>query len=140
MTELNYTSDTSYDLERPNPDDAGLDLTSNANISIPAGGRAQIPTGYRFAFPKGHYATIESRSGLFFKHGIEAFRGIIDQGYRGEIIVGLKNTSNKRYDVLKGDRIAQLILHPQATFTLNKIEEFTTATSRGNSGFGSSGY
>jgi dUTP pyrophosphatase len=72
--------------------DAGFDLFSNEHVELPAGGQMLVKTGYIFEFPEGYYAQIYPRSGLGAR-GIDAFVGTIDNGYRGEIMVVLRNFS-----------------------------------------------
>lgn len=140
MTHLHYTSNTNYTLTKSHPTDAGIDITSAENTSIPARSRAAIHTGIKIELPPGTYAEVGSRSGLFFRHGIEAFPGIIDADYRGEIIIGLKNLSDYRYDITKGDRIAQLLIHPVLDVQITQVDQLVTSTARGESGFGSTGH
>lgn len=140
MTTLHYTSETCYELSKSHPTDAGIDITSAENVSIPARGRSSIHTGIELELPQGTYAEIGSRSGLFFRHGIEAFSGVIDADYRGEVIIGLKNLSDYRYDITKGDRIAQLLIHPVMDVQITEVDQLVTSTSRGTAGFGSTGH
>ena len=152
---------------RANPTDAGLDIYALEDIIIPPTesvrsatfkkllnnpdkpyvleryrfikiGQAKIPTGLAVEIPQGYYGKVASRSGLAFKSGIVAFDGTIDSSYRGEIGVLLYNTTDKPYQVRKGDRIAQLIILPCAL--LDPVEVFELSESdRGTNGFGSSG-
>lgn len=86
------------------------------------------------------YTQIHSRSGLASK-GIFAVGGVIDLGYRGEIIVLLHNSTDAEYFVSKGDRVAQLIFHRitnSVKWVENVVSEYNF-TERGDKGFGSSG-
>ena len=123
---------------------AALDLRAaleGGNVSIPAGGRALIPTGIAISpETEGVVAIVAARSGLAIKHGITLSNGIgvIDSDYRGEIQVGLINTSDKEFRVNDGDRIAQLMFMP--VLTANLIASDTLdQTGRGAGGFGSTG-
>src|SRR5437588_5915367 len=106
---------------------------------MPPNERMAISTSITVATPPGTYARIASRSGLAVKHSIDIGAGVIDQDYRGEIKVILINRSKYPSLVRPGDRIAQLILekillaNPEETEALDK-------TTRGNKGFGSTGY
>jgi dUTP pyrophosphatase len=152
---------------RANLTDAGLDLYALEDVEIPPThrtkfinatkqfdecdipvytpeyhfvtiGQAKIPTGVAVEIPAGHYGKVSSRSGLAFKHGIFSFDGTIDSGYRGEIGVLLYNTTDKSYQVKKGDRIAQLLIIPCAMLEPVEADELTVAD-RGEKGFGASG-
>ena len=51
------------------PGDAGADLRSAVDITIPAQGRELVATGIRLALPEGHVGLIWPRSGLAVKKG-----------------------------------------------------------------------
>lgn len=119
--------------------DAGADLYSIEHASIPPLSRQIIRTGIAIEIPNGMYAKIAPRSGLAVKHGIDILAGIIDSGYRGEICVVLYNTDkDKSFDVLPGDRIAQLIFHKYIHPIFLETQELSS-TERSKKGFGSSG-
>src|SRR5271169_5156107 len=94
--------------------DAGCDLVAVESRTLaPGGGRAMVPTGPRLAIPEGYAGFVLRRSGLASRHGVTCANapGLIDPGYRGEIIVALVNLDPESdYHVEKGDRIAQLVV------------------------------
>src|SRR5687768_12169 len=96
------------------PGDAGLDLLSTLAVRLqPRGGRAVVPTGIAVAIEPGHVGLVMPRSGLARDHGVTVLNGpgVIDSGYRGEIVVLLVNLdASAEYSVRRGDRIAQLVL------------------------------
>jgi dUTP pyrophosphatase len=97
--------------------DAGIDLLARSGVTLePGGGRALVPTGLALNAP-----------------------GLIDPGYRGEVGVILVNTDpTERYEVHRGDRVAQLLLvsFETATFvSAAALEE----SERGEGGFGHTG-
>jgi dUTP pyrophosphatase len=119
--------------------DAGYDVHSLIDINIAPGDVVDIDTGMSVVAPEGYYFTVEGRSSMY-KSGVVPFRGIIDSGYTGPMIVSLMNVGKKGYHISRGDRIAQLVLHEliQADFVqVDKISD--TYNIRGNQGFGSSG-
>jgi dUTP pyrophosphatase len=122
--------------------DAGCDLVAVESCTIAAGGgRAMVSTGISVAIPEGHGGFVLPRSGLAAKHGVTCINapGLIDSGYRGEVMVALVNLDpTHAYEVKKGDRIAQLVVLavPLARFTI--VDELPAAD-RGEGGFGSSG-
>jgi dUTP pyrophosphatase len=122
--------------------DAGCDLVAVASCVIVAGGgRAMVPTGLSVAIPAGHGGFVLPRSGLAAKYGVTCINapGLIDAGYRGEVIVALVNLDPTRdYEVKKGDRIAQLVVLAVPFATFASVDELPEAT-RGEGGFGSSG-
>ncbi len=78
------------------------------------------------------------KSGLATKHDIAVHNGVIDNGYRGELIVHIYNHSDKEYTFKKNDKIAQAIIRELHVFELEEVSELSD-TSRGSSGFGSTG-
>lgn len=64
---------------------------------------------------------------------------MIDSDYHGEIRVILANDGTNEYTVNPGDRIAQLMFQPVVQVSLALVENFSTATRRGEGGFGSTG-
>ncbi len=124
------------------PGDAGADLVASESIRLEPGQRALVGTGVRIALPDGYLAFVVPRSGLAAKHGITIVNapGTVDAGYRGEIKVALLNTDTQRaYDVVAGDRIAQLIVLPVPRARFIPVEELPDSP-RGDGGFGSTGY
>lgn len=122
--------------------DSGYDVTAVERTLIPARGAAIVPVGLKLGqVPPSFWIRIESRSGLQFKHNIRAFNGIIDNNYRGDLGVRLINDSDVDYEVVKGDRVAQLVLYPLIVVTDENVEfaDEATETARGEKGFGSTG-
>ena len=122
---------------------AAMDLHAclDAPVTIPAGGRAVIPTGLAIALPSADYvALVFARSGLGIKHGIAPANcvGVIDSDYRGEILVGLQNSSDADYTIQPADRIAQLMITPVVQAQIHMVDDLGE-TVRGSGGFGSTG-
>ena len=99
--------------------DAGVDLLARESVMIaPSGGRVLIPTGVAMAIPEGYAGFVQPRSGLALRHGVTCLNspGLIDSGFRDEIKVLLINTDPQaRYQVERGDRIAQLVIQKVET-------------------------
>lgn len=123
--------------ERAHDTDAGLDLKSPINITVPARGSAIIDTGVHIQLPPGTAGMLKSKSGLNVKHGITS-EGVIDEGYTGSIVVKLYNHGEKPYQVKRGDKISQLVIVPVLLPTLVKVESLPESE-RGDNGFGSTG-
>jgi len=119
--------------------DAAFDLYSNETIIIPPNERRLISTGIMMAIPSGHVGLIWDRSGLAAKNGIKTMGGVIDHTYRGEVKVILHNLSLENFQVEKGLRIAQMLIQPVVTEKIEEVQDLETNTTRGTSGFGSSG-
>jgi len=119
--------------------DSGYDVTAVEDIVIPSKEAAVVPVGLKLAYlPPGFWIRIESRSGLQFKHGLQAFNGIIDNQYRGDMGIRILNHSDTDYTVKKGDRVAQLVIYPLIALDSDFAEQ-VHETKRGENGFGSSG-
>ncbi|MEP6978082.1 MAG: dUTP diphosphatase [Thermoleophilia bacterium] len=120
--------------------DAGLDLTATERIELGPGERAVVPTGLAVAIPEGYAGFVQPRSGLASRHGITIVNtpGLVDSGYRGELMVVLLNTDRSEPFVVEaGMRIAQLVVLPIPEVELVEVEELP-ASERGARGFGSS--
>lgn len=127
--------------EYAHPGDAGADLRSSETVTLAPGERALIGTGVSIALPDGYAAFIVPRSGLAAKHGITVVNspGTVDAGYRGEIKVTLLNTDQSEpFDVVAGDRIAQMIIMPVTRATFVPVDTLP-GSARGVGGFGSTG-
>ncbi|MBD0338768.1 MAG: dUTP diphosphatase [Thermoleophilia bacterium] len=120
--------------------DAGLDLAAAERAVLGPGERAVVGTGLAVAVPEGHAAFVQPRSGLAARHGITIVNapGLVDAGYRGEVMVVLLNTGDESFEVEPGMRIAQLVVLPVAPAEPVEVEELP-ATERGERGHGSSG-
>ena len=116
-------------------------LEENETLTLAPGARALVPTGIAIA-PAGRevVAVIAARSGLAVKHGVCLANGIgvIDADYRGEIMVGLLNTSDTPFAIHRGDRIAQMLFLPVAHAAFLQVAALDE-TERGAGGFGSTG-
>jgi hypothetical protein len=66
------------------PHDAGVDLTSTAEVVLEPGDRAVVGTGVAIALPPGHAGFVHPRSGLAARAGVSVLNspGTIDAGYR----------------------------------------------------------
>ncbi len=117
---------------------AGLDLSSAEKCSIPPYGKKMIKTDLTISLPPGTYGRIAPRSGLAVKNFISVGGGVIDQDYRGNIIVILFNHSHETFNVNIKDKIAQLILE-RISFPIVQETLFLDQTERNLAGFGSSG-
>ena len=128
--------------ERKTDGSAGFDLAAclSEDAVVRPGETTMIGSGLAIALEPGYAAFIYARSGLGIKHGIIPANcvGVIDSDYRGEIIVGLKNTSNESFTVSNGDRIAQMVIARCETPELVLCEDLPE-TPRGGGGFGSTG-
>lgn len=119
---------------------AGMDVVSAEDVTLAPGARHAVATGLAMAIPPGFEIQVRPRSGLALKHGISVPNapGTIDSDYRGELKVILINHGAQPFEILRGDRVAQLVLAPVTRAAWLPVEELES-TERGEGGFGSTG-
>ncbi len=120
--------------------DAGIDLAACERVELAPGERALVSTGLAVAIPAGYAGYVQPRSGLATKHGISIVNtpGLVDSGYRGELLVNLLNTDPREAFVVEpGMRIAQLVVLAVPDVEPVEVEELPDSE-RGDRGFGSS--
>lgn len=124
--------------KKSNISDAGFDLSSIENTIIAPQSRKTVKTGLSLEMPENMAGLIWPRSGLSVKSGIDVLAGVIDSGYRGEIMVCLYNTSKDVVEIKHGDRIAQIIFQEVPVVTM-EVHSTLGSSQRGDNGFGSTG-
>lgn len=127
---------------KANPGDAGFDLYFQnipdlTALYIRPHSTVKIDTGISIELPPCTYGLIADRSSMGSK-GIKVMGGVIDNGYRGNIIVCLCNLTPNDITVSPGNKIAQLLILPLIDTTIEETNELET-TERDSKGFGSSG-
>lgn len=117
-----------------------LAAANSDDIVLVPGQVVLVPTGFAIEIPPQHEAQIRPRSGLAVDHGITMPNapGTIDSDYRGEILVPLLNFGRMAFTVVRGMRIAQLVVARVESVTWNEVSELPKSV-RGSSGFGHSG-
>lgn len=120
----------------------GYDLCADLQqpLTLQPGQTQTVPTGLAAQLPQGCAGFIFARSGLGVRHGIVPANcvGVIDNDYRGELLIGLYNHSSQPFTIQPGDRIAQLVLMPVHTPPIQLCEQLDESE-RGAGGFGSTG-
>lgn len=123
---------------RAHATDAGYDLYAGMSYDIRAGDRVQISTKIAMQIPEGYVGLIWDKSGLSHKKGLKVLGGVIDSGYRGEILVGMANISDRSFTMRRGEKVAQLLIQKYKALEVVEVEELEEAD-RGDAGFGSTG-
>lgn len=118
--------------------DAGMDLFTVEDYTLKPGERHIFPTGIAMKIPEGFVALVWDKSGLSHKAGMKVFGGVLDSNYTGEYLIGLMNLSSEPHEFKKGDKIAQVLIQPVATATIEEVQELPE-TNRGDKRHGSSG-
>ena len=121
---------------------AGRDLYADIKRAtrIRPGGVKLIPTGVAMEIPHGYFGAIYPRSGLAIKNGLRLSNctAVIDEDYRGEIIVALTNDSDEPQKITRGMRVAQIVIQKYEFPEFMEADELED-TYRGSGGFGSTG-
>ncbi len=121
---------------------AGMDLRAciNEPLLLRPLERALVPTGIFIELPVGYEAQIRPRSGLATKCGITVINapGTVDADFRGELRVSLVNLSNDPFEVVPGERIAQMVVAAHEKVEWEDVEALSE-TVRGTGGWGSTG-
>jgi dUTP pyrophosphatase len=118
--------------------DAGMDLYSSATISLSPDERVQIPTGVSMEIPEGYTGLVWDKSGLSHRVGLKTIGGVIDAGFRGEVMVGMINLGKEPYTIEKGHKVAQMLIQKVDQVEIEEVNELSE-TPRGEGGFGSTG-
>lgn len=125
--------------------DAGMDLycyndNGNASVLTP-GARGVFSVGIAVAIPRQYVGLIWDKSGIAANQGLKVMGGVIDAGYRGEVLVCLLNTSDDIVSIEHGQKIAQMLIQPVVTPHIETVvgELPTAEDERGEAGFGSTG-
>ena len=124
------------------PGAAGADLRAAVAepLVVAPGARLVVPTGLVLEIPAGFEGQVRARSGLALKRGLALANGVgtIDADYRGEVGVLVVNLGNEPVTLLRGDRIAQLVIAPVARAAFEEASGLGE-TARGGGDFGSTG-
>ncbi|WP_129791403.1 dUTP diphosphatase [Sphingosinicella sp. CPCC 101087] len=119
---------------------AGLDVVAAETLTLAPGERHAVATGFAIAIPHGYEVQVRPRSGLALKHGLSVLNtpGTIDSDYRGEVKVILANLGSEPFEIVRGERLAQLVPAPVLRGRFEEVEDLDE-TARGGGGFGSTG-
>lgn len=121
------------------PGDAGMDFYAIKDVYFPALGQAQVPTGIAVEIPEGCVGLVWDKSSISFGHGLKIMGGVIDASYRGEIIMSLRNLSDKDFTLNKGHKVAQMLIQKFEHCDILEVEELSE-TVRGEGREGSTGH
>ncbi len=121
---------------------SGIDLHANVkeDVIIKKGDICMISVGFKMHLPKGYEAQVRGRSSLGSKYGVALANGVgtIDSDYRGEVFVPLINLGKDDFTVMRGDRVAQMIITKYSYAHIFEGDVLND-TERGAEGFGSTG-
>jgi dUTP pyrophosphatase len=120
------------------PGDAGMDFYCVEDVIFPPGKQERVHTGVAIEIPEGHVGLIWDKSSISFNLGLKVMGGVIDSGYRGEIIMNLLNVSNKEVLMTKEHKIAQMVIQKFEHCDIVEVSEISQ-TVRGERREGSTG-
>lgn len=118
--------------------DAGADLFCLDDVTIPAGQQSTIATGIAQQLPDGFVALVWDKSGISAKRRLKVMGGVLDAGYRGEIVVTLANLGDEDQSFKSGEKIAQMLFQKVYQPEIIEVETLDDST-RGSGKFGSTG-
>jgi dUTP pyrophosphatase len=119
-------------------DDAGMDLFAlERTVALPKS-ITRIRTGLAMEVPEGYAGLCWDKSGLAANHGIKTLAGVLDAGYRGELVLAVYNLKDEPYVFEKGHKVMQMLIQKVEQPEIIEVDELTE-TSRGAGGFGSTG-
>lgn len=117
---------------------SGFDFYATHDLDIEPCCSGIVETGIAFEIPTGWEIQARGRSGLAFKHDIQAHFGTIDESFKGEVKIKLFNYGSKALNIKIGDRVAQGVLAPVTKAHFHELESLSKSK-RGDGGFGSTG-
>lgn len=130
------------DVGRAYPGDAGIDLRAaiSDKLCIGINKWVMIPSGIKMVIPYGYVALCCPRSGLAANKGITVLNapGVVDAGFRGELMTILVNNTTSKYWIEPGDKVSQLVIIKLVDLEIENADELPDSV-RGIAGYGSSG-
>lgn len=130
--------DSLKDISYAKEGDAGFDLYAREEVIIAPGSHTAIPTGIALEIPNGYVGLIWDKSGLSINNALKVLGGVVDAGFRGEVMVGMVNLGPASYTFAKGDKVAQMLIQKVEQAIFETVENLSNSH-RGETGFGSSG-
>jgi len=116
---------------RKHPKDAGIDLYCIGNYTIKPGCSEIVRTGISVELPDGYFGLIKPKS----KNNYLVGAGVVDQDYRGELLVKVVNyTIDRVLMITRGANVAQLVLVNTIYPEIEECESVNIDTDRGVSG------
>ena len=138
-----YEEHTTY-----NKGDSGLDLFSPEEVTINAGEVKKIDLGITCSMSDIDTSTGNVKNVSYYLYARSSIIntplmlannvGIIDSGYRGKIIMALRNVGTNPYTIKRGDRLVQICSRTLEPFDFTIVDSLSETT-RGSGGFGSTG-
>ena len=122
---------------RAHKEDAGVDMYAYGIHTVAPHTTVAIPTGVACEIAEGYVGLIWDKSSIGSK-GIKTLGGVIDAGYRGELVIVVHNLQDAPYTFAHGDKVAQMLIQ-KVEFPEIIEAETLSESRRGTGGFGSTG-
>ncbi len=121
------------------PGDAGIDFYAVEEVVFQPGAQMRVHTGVAIEIPEGHVGLIWDKSSISFNQGLKVMGGVIDSGFRGEIVMSMLNTTEEIQTLPQGHKIAQMIIQKFEDCDIVEVSDLS-ATVRGEGREGSTGH
>lgn len=118
--------------------DAGMDLFTLEEVKVVPGEIARVRSGVAMEIPDGYVGLCWDKSGLSMNHGIKVLAGVIDSGFRGELVMAVINLGKETYTFEKGHKVMQMLIQKVEHVKIEDVGNLSE-TKRGEGGFGSTG-
>lgn len=120
------------------PGDAGMDFYALERTSVKPNERVAVKTGVSMEIPDGYVGLFWDKSSIGIREGVKTVGGVIDAGFRGEILIGVVNISDKEYIFEAGHKVAQLLIQKIERPEVEEVVDLNES-SRGKGMYGSTG-
>ncbi|OGJ03022.1 hypothetical protein A3G06_01605 [Candidatus Nomurabacteria bacterium RIFCSPLOWO2_12_FULL_46_14] len=121
------------------PGDAGVDFYTLEEVIFPPGAQRRIHTGIALEVPEGHVGLCWDKSGPAFNKGLKLMGGVIDAGFRGELVGSMVNLSGQTQVLEKGHKCFQMLIQKFEHCDIVEVSEISE-TVRGHGREGSTGH
>lgn len=122
---------------RAHKEDAGMDLFAYGEHTIAPHKTVKIPLGFACEIEEGYVGLIWDKSSIG-SQGMKTLGGVVDAGYRGEVMVAIHNLTEESYTFLHGHKVAQMLIQKVELCPVEEVSELESSI-RGEGGFGSTG-
>lgn len=92
------------------PGDAGIDLYALEEVVFAPGAQERVRTGIAIEIPDGHVGLIWDKSSVSFNNSLKIMGGVIDAGFRGELVASLVNLSSVPQTLKAGQKFTQIVI------------------------------
>ncbi len=121
------------------PGDAGIDFFALEKVILEPGAQERVHTGISIEIPEGYVGLMWDKSSVSFNQGLKTVGGVIDSGFRGELVMSLYNMTDKEQVIEKGHKINQMIIQKYEDCDIVEVADLASSV-RGEGREGSTGH